>query len=180
MLSFFGLLILSPLMILIALLIYVDDPGPVFFKQNRVGLKNKLFTIYKFRSMKIETPDVATHLLKDSENYITKVGRFIRKTSIDELPQLLNILKNDMSIVGPRPALYNQDKLIEMRTKLGIENFKPGITGLAQVSGRDELSLDEKVSLDFDYINNASLMFDFKLVLRTVKVVFKREGIKNE
>lgn len=175
--SFFGLFVLSPLLIIVALIIFIDDPGPIIFKQKRIGKNNKIFIIYKFRSMKIKTPNLATHLMSNSNNYITRFGRFIRRTSIDEIPQFLNILKGDMSIVGPRPALFNQSDLIDMRTKLDIHKLKPGVTGLAQINGRDELSLETKVKYDKEYSENRSFFYDIKIILLTIKSVILSKGV---
>lgn len=172
-----AIILLSPVLLLLALIIKCTSPGPILFKQRRIGLNNQEFMIYKFRTMRIDTPDVATHLLKNPEQYITKFGRFMRKTSLDELPQLFNILKGEMSIVGPRPALYNQYDLIEMRTNVNVHTVRPGLTGLAQVSGRDELELDEKVDFDQQYLEKQSFFYDLKLIFLTLVKVFKSEGI---
>ena len=150
------LIILSPLILIISIIIKLTSKGNVFFKQKRIGRLNKEFYIYKFRTMRTDTPDVATHLLKNPEKYITPIGKFLRKTSLDELPQLFNILKGEMSLVGPRPALYNQYDLKEMRNKEGINILVPGLTGWAQINGRDEISLEEKVRLDKEYLEKQS------------------------
>ena len=147
------------------------------FKQRRIGKDNQEFMIYKFRTMRIDTPNVATHLLKNAEQYITPIGKFMRKTSLDELPQLFNILKGEMSVVGPRPALYNQYDLIEMRTNANVHTVRPGLTGLAQVSGRDELENEQKVYFDQQYVQKQSFFFDLKLIFLTVVKVFKSEGV---
>ncbi len=156
------------------------------FKQRRIGKDNQEFMIYKFRTMRIDTPNVATHLLKNPEQYITSIGKFMRKTSLDELPQLFNILKGEMSVVGPRPALYNQYDLIEMRTNANVHTVRPGLTGLAQVSGRDELENEQKVYFDQQYVQKQSFFFDLKLIffffdlkliILTVVKVFKSEGV---
>ena len=175
--SLIGIILFSPILLLLALIIKVTSPGPILFKQRRIGKDNQEFMIYKFRTMRIDTPNVATHLLKNPEQYITPIGKFMRKTSLDELPQLFNILKGEMSVVGPRPALYNQYDLIEMRTKVNVHTIKPGLTGLAQVSGRDELELDKKVYFDEIYLNKQSFFYDLKLIFLTVVKVFKSEGI---
>ena len=159
------------------MIIKFTSPGPILFKQRRIGIDNKEFMIYKFRTMRIDTPNVATHLLKNPEQYITTIGKFMRKTSLDELPQLFNILKGEMSVVGPRPALYNQYDLIEMRTKVNVHTIRPGLTGLAQVSGRDELELDKKVHFDQLYLEKQSFFYDLKLIFLTVVKVFKSEGV---
>jgi O-antigen biosynthesis protein WbqP len=178
--SFIGLVLTFPILLIVAILIYVDDPGPVIFKQQRVGYDNKEFIIYKFRSMKIDTPNVATHLFNDGDKYITKIGKFIRKTSLDELPQLFNIMKGNMTIVGPRPALFNQTDLIGLRTDLGIHLVKPGVTGLAQISGRDELSIKEKVQKDYEYLTTKNFVLDIKIIFITLVKVLNSEGVKDE
>lgn len=175
--SLIGIILFSPILLLLALIIKCTSPGPIFFKQRRIGIDNKEFMIYKFRTMRIDTPNVATHLLKNPEQYITSIGKFMRKTSLDELPQLFNILKGEMSVVGPRPALYNQYDLIEMRTKVNVHTVRPGLTGLAQVSGRDELELDKKVYFDELYLKRQSFFYDLKLIFLTVVKVFKSEGV---
>lgn len=172
-----GIILFSPILLLLALIIKVTSPGPILFKQRRIGKNNEEFMIYKFRTMRIDTPNVATHLLKNPEQYITPIGKFMRKTSLDELPQLFNILKGEMSVVGPRPALYNQYDLIDMRTNVNVHTIKPGLTGLAQVSGRDELELDKKVYFDELYLSKQSLFYDLKLIFLTVVKVFKSEGV---
>lgn len=175
--SLIGIILFSPILLLLALIIKVTSPGPILFKQRRIGKDNQEFMIYKFRTMRIDTPNVATHLLKNPEQYITTIGKFMRKTSLDELPQLFNILKGEMSVVGPRPALYNQYDLIDMRTKVNVHTIKPGLTGLAQVSGRDELELDKKVYFDELYLSKQSFFYDLKLIFLTVVKVFKSEGV---
>ena len=176
-LSFLGLLILSPLFIVIIIAIKIDDPGPAFFKQKRVGIHKNLFNLYKFRSMKVDTPDIPTHLLKNPEQYISKVGAFLRKTSLDELPQMWNILKGDMSIVGPRPALWNQDDLIAERDKYGANDIRPGLTGWAQINGRDELEIPVKARLDGDYVENLTFFFDCKCFFGTFLSVLRSDGV---
>ncbi len=175
--SFLGAIVLLPVFIVVGALIYIDDPGPVFFKQKRVGKNKKLFWLHKFRSMKMNTPDIPTHLLSNPEQYITKVGHIIRTLSIDELPQIYDILFGKMSIVGPRPALWNQDDLIAERDKYGANDIKPGLTGLAQVSGRDELPIAVKAKLDGEYANNISIVFDTKIFFKTIISVLKHEGV---
>lgn len=177
-LSLVAIILLSPLFLLISIIIKVESRGPVFFKQKRVGKNKKYFNIYKFRTMKSDTPkDMPTHLLENAESYITKVGGFLRKSSLDELPQIINILKGEMSIVGPRPALWNQDDLIEEREKYGANDILPGLTGLAQISGRDELEITVKAKLDGEYTKKCSLILDMKIFLKTIINVFKHEGI---
>lgn len=175
--SLIAIILFSPILLVLALIIKCSSPGPVLFKQRRMGLNNKEFMIYKFRTMRIDTPNVATHLLKNPEQYITPIGKFMRKTSLDELPQLFNILKGEMSVVGPRPALYSQYDLIEMRTNVNVHTVRPGLTGLAQVSGRDELELDKKVYFDQLYLEKQSFFYDLKLIFLTVAKVFKSEGV---
>ena len=156
----------------------LDDGLPIFFKQKRVGLNNVHFWIYKFRTMKKDAPDIATHLVKDGTSLYTSIGPFLRKFSLDELPQLMNILKGDMTFIGPRPALYNQDDLIDLRSKAGVHHLKPGVTGWAQVNGRDELSIPDKVKMDEYYLKNKSLWLDIKILFLTLLKVFKAEGVK--
>lgn len=177
-LSFIGLILLSWLFLIIIIAIKIDSPGPVFFKQKRVGIHKKLFYIHKFRTMRIDTPkDMPTHMLKNPESYITKVGAFLRKTSLDELPQFFDVFIGNMSIVGPRPALWNQEDLIALRDEYGANDVLPGITGWAQINGRDELEIDEKARLDGEYVKNLSFSFDVKCFFRTIKSVLKREGV---
>ena len=173
-----AIVILSPILLLIAIMIKVDSKGPVLFKQKRVGKDKKHFMIYKFRSMYVDAPtDMPTHLLKDPSAMITKVGAFLRKTSLDELPQLFNIFKGEMTIVGPRPALWNQYDLIEERDKYGANNIRPGLTGWAQINGRDELEIDEKSKLDGYYVKNMSFALDVKCFFGTFLSVAKSEGV---
>lgn len=162
---------LIPFIIIASTLIIIFDGKPIFFKQNRVGVNNKIFKLYKFRTMKNNTADVATHLLKKSDSIYTKFGKIYRKFSIDEIPQILNIMKGDLQFIGPRPALYNQDNLIKIRTSYGIHKIIPGVTGWAQVNGRDSLSIPQKVELDKFYMKNKSLNLDLKILLLTVKRV---------
>lgn len=176
--SLFALIILSPLFLFIAIWIKTNSPGPVLFKQKRVGKNKELFEIYKFRSMRSDTPaDMPTHLLNDPEAFITKSGHFLRKTSLDELPQLINILKGDMAIIGPRPALWNQYDLIEERDKYGANDIRPGLTGWAQINGRDELEIPIKAKLDGDYVKNISFLFDLKCFFGTISSVLKSDGV---
>ncbi len=169
---------ISPILLLISLAIKCESRGPVLFKQKRVGLHRELFEIYKFRSMRIDTPkDCATHLLQNPESYITKVGRFLRKTSLDELPQLFNIIKGDMAWVGPRPALWNQYDLIEERDKYGANDVMPGLTGWAQINGRDELEIPVKAKLDGEYVKRQSFLFDCRCFLGTFLSVLRQDGV---
>ena len=171
------LTILSPLLLIIILIIKVGSKGPALFSQRRMGRNNKEFVLYKFRSMQTDTPNVATHLLKDSQNYITPFGKFLRKSSLDELPQFINIIMGDMTFIGPRPALYNQYDLINLRTTCGVHTLRPGVTGWAQVNGRDSLGISEKVQLDCVYLGNQNLFFDTKILFFTALKVLKAEGI---
>ena len=176
--SVLGLIILIPVFLIISIAIKIESKGPIIFKQKRIGKRKKYFTIYKFRTMRSDTPkDMPTHMLKNANGCITKVGNILRKTSLDELPQLVNILKGDMSIIGPRPALWNQDDLVEERDKYHANNIRPGLTGWAQVNGRDELEIPVKAKYDGEYVKNISLMFDIKIFFKTVINVFKHEGI---
>ena len=177
-LSLVGLIILSPGLLIIAIAIKMDSKGPVFFKQKRVGIHKSFFNIYKFRTMYTDTPkDMPTHLLNNPDAFITKVGGFLRKTSLDELPQLINILKGEMAVIGPRPALYNQDDLIAERDKYGANDVRPGLTGLAQINGRDELEIDVKARLDGEYVKNLSFLLDLKCFFGTFSSVLKHEGV---
>ena len=177
LLSTVGIIILAVPMGIIAIAIKADSKGPVFFKQKRVGLNKEYFEILKFRTMRIDTPrDVPTHELSDPQKWITKVGNILRKTSLDELPQLFNIFKGEMSVIGPRPALWNQFDLIEERDKYNANSVRPGLTGLAQISGRDELEIPIKAKLDGEYVNKMSFIFDCKCFLKTIKSVLKSEG----
>lgn len=172
-----GIIVLAVPMGIIAVSIKADSKGPVFFKQKRVGLNKEYFEILKFRTMRIDTPhDVPTHELSDPQKWITKVGKILRKTSLDELPQLFNIFKGEMSVIGPRPALWNQFDLIEERDKYNANSVRPGLTGLAQISGRDELEIPLKAKLDGEYVNKMSFTFDCKCFLKTIKSVLKSEG----
>ena len=153
--------------------------GPTIYWSERIGLNSKSFKMPKFRSMHIDAPNIATHLLKNPEEYVSTVGRFLRKYSLDELPQLISVLKGDMSFVGPRPALYNQNDLIKLRAKEGVDKLLPGITGLAQVKGRDELSIPDKVALDVEYLQCQSFWFDIKIIFKTLLVTLKRSGVSH-
>lgn len=176
--SLYAIIIFSPVLVLVSLAIKLESKGPIVFKQDRPGLANKLFKIYKFRSMRQDTPNVATDKL-DSSDYITKTGKFIRRTSLDELPQLFNIVKGDMAVVGPRPALYNQYELIAKRTNVNVHLVKPGLTGLAQVMGRDDNSDDQKVLYDKFYIENQSFKLDMYILYKTIKNTISSEGISH-
>ena len=177
-LSLVGILTLGWLLILLSIAIKLDSPGPVLFRQKRVGLNKSHFYILKFRTMRIDTPrDMPTHLLVNPEQYITRVGRFLRKTSLDELPQLFNILAGHMAIVGPRPALWNQFDLIAERDKYGANDIRPGLTGWAQINGRDELEIDVKARYDGEYVERMSLAFDIRCILGTVTAVLRRDGV---
>ncbi len=177
-LSGIGLIVLAIPMAIVAIVIRCEDPGPVIFKQKRIGRGRKNFMLYKFRSMRMDTPrDTPTHLLSNPEQYILKVGRFIRKTSVDELPQLWNIFKGDMSLIGPRPALWNQMDLADERDKYGANDIKPGLTGWAQINGRDELEIPVKAKLDGEYADKISFGFDCKCFFGTIKSVLKHEGV---
>lgn len=177
-LSFFGIVFLSLPMLIIAIAIKVDSKGPVFFKQKRVGIHKKHFNILKFRTMRTDTPhDAPTHELSDPKRWITKVGGFLRKTSLDELPQLFNIFGGSMSVIGPRPALWNQFDLIEERDKYGANDVKPGLTGWAQINGRDELEIPLKAKLDGEYVEKMSFGFDCKCFFGTIKSVLKSDGV---
>ena len=171
------LIILSPFFIIVGLLIFIQDGFPVFFKQKRVGVNYSFFHIYKFRTMKKDTPNVATHLLTNPEQYLLKIGALLRKLSLDELPNLINIIRGEMVFVGPRPALYNQDDLMALRVAVGVDKLIPGITGWAQVKGRDELSLEQKVALEKEYVAKKSLFIDFQILIKTVTNVLGSKGV---
>lgn len=173
------LLILSPLFLLVALFILIEDGFPIFFTQKRAGIGYGFFQIYKFRSMKKNTPNVATHLLTNPEQYLLKTGGILRKLSLDELPNLINILKGDMVFVGPRPALYNQDDLMALRVAAGVDKLKPGITGWAQINGRDDISIERKVELEKEYLQRRSFLFDLKIVVRTFTNVLFSKGVSH-
>jgi len=175
--ALFLLIILSPIFIIVGLLIFIQDGFPVFFKQKRVGVNYSFFFIYKFRTMKKDTPNVATHLLTNPEQYLLKIGALLRKLSLDELPNLINIIKGEMVFVGPRPALYNQDDLMALRVAAGVDKLIPGITGWAQVNGRDELNLEQKVTLEKEYLAKKSLFIDFQILIKTFTNVLGSKGI---
>ncbi|HFB64186.1 MAG TPA: sugar transferase [Aeromonadales bacterium] len=172
-------LLLLPLIIITTILVRLTSPGPALYWSDRVGRENKIFKMPKFRSMKTDTPAVATHLLQDPQSVLTPIGQFLRKSSLDELPQLWNILKGDMSFVGPRPALFNQDDLIALRTEKGIHKLLPGLTGWAQINGRDELPIPRKVALDEEYLHKQSFLFDIKILWLTFLKVLHREGVSH-
>lgn len=177
-LSLIGLIVLSPVFIILCIWIKLDSKGPVFFKQKRVGINKTYFNILKFRTMYTDTPkDMPTHMLSNPEQYITKAGKFLRKTSLDELPQIINILKGEMAIIGPRPALWNQDDLIAERDKYKANDVKPGLTGWAQINGRDELEIDIKAKLDGDYVKNMSFFFDVRCFFGTITSVLRHDGV---
>lgn len=171
-----GLVLLAPILI-VALAVRLTSPGPVLYWSDRVGRHNRIFRMPKFRSMRIDTPAVATHLLENPAKWLTPIGSFLRKSSLDELPQLCSILKGDMSFVGPRPALFNQDDLIALRTQCGVDALVPGLTGWAQVNGRDELPIPEKVRLDAEYLQRRSLRFDLKILWLTAQKVLAKDGV---
>jgi len=179
---FFGIILLLSLVIImlfIAIVIRLTSKGPSLYWSDRVGKNNKIFKMPKFRSMLTDTPAVATHLLDNPDSYLSPIGGFLRSTSLDELPQLFSVLKGDMSFVGPRPALFNQKDLIALRTKNGVDKLLPGITGWAQVNGRDELSIPDKVALDVEYLNRQSFWFDMKILWMTFLRVMKRDGVSH-
>lgn len=178
----FALLLLtlfSPIFLLVSLAILIEDGFPVFFTQRRVGINYTFFKIYKFRSMKKNTPNVATHLLDNPNQYLLKIGKFIRKTSLDELPNLINIVKGEILFVGPRPALYNQDDLMQFRVATGVSKLKPGITGWAQINGRDKISILEKVRLEQEYLSRKSILFDIEIIFKTIANIFISKGVSH-
>jgi len=179
LLSLIGIIILSLLMLITAILIKLTSPGPVIHWSKRVGKNNAIYLMPKFRTMMINTPQIATHLMQNGSNFLTPIGAFLRKTSIDELPQLWSVLIGDMNFVGPRPALFNQDDLIELRTKSNIHTIAPGITGWAQINGRDELPIPVKVQLDKEYLEKRSLWLDIKIIFLTIYKVIKQENISH-
>ena len=179
---FFALLLfllLLPFFLVVALAIVIEDGSPVFFKQKRVGVNYFFFNIYKFRSMKKNTPNVATHLLLNPESYLLKIGGLLRKLSLDELPNLINIIKGEMVFVGPRPALYNQDDLMSLRVAKGVDKLKPGITGWAQINGRDDISIEKKVQLEKEYLDKKSFFFDVEIVIKTFTNVLFSKGVSH-
>ncbi|WP_418556205.1 sugar transferase [Longibaculum muris] len=177
-LSLIGLILLSPVFIVLCFWIKMDSNGPILFKQKRFGKNKTFFYIYKFRTMRTDTPnDMPTHMLSDPDQYITRAGKFLRKTSLDELPQIINILKGEMAIIGPRPALWNQDDLIAERDRYHANDIKPGLTGWAQINGRDELEIEVKAKLDGDYMKHMSFLFDVKCFFGTITSVLKSDGV---
>lgn len=178
LLSGLAIIILSPLLLILCIAIKLDSPGPIFFTQKRVGIHKTYFQIYKFRTMRTDTPkDMPTHMLANPEQYITKTGRFLRKTSLDELPQIFNIFKGDMSIVGPRPALWNQDDLVAERDKYGANDVTPGLTGWAQINGRDELEIPVKAKLDSEYVKKYGFTMDVRCFFGTFLSVLRQDGV---
>lgn len=177
-LAVIGIIFLSPVLLFTALLIKLESPGPVFFRQNRIGLNKKLFKIFKFRTMRTDTPkDTPTHLLANPQAYITRVGKVLRKTSLDELPQLFNIVLGQMAVIGPRPALWNQDDLVLERDKYGANDVLPGLTGWAQINGRDELEIPDKAALDGEYVRRMGFLFDMRCFFGTILSIFRHEGV---
>jgi O-antigen biosynthesis protein WbqP len=177
--AFILIILFFPLFIILAVAITIEDGFPIFFTQKRVGINYSFFKIYKFRSMRKNTPNVATHLLINPDQYLLKIGKFIRKTSLDEIPNLINIIKGEMVFVGPRPALYNQDDLMEFRVATGVSKLKPGITGWAQINGRDEISIAEKVKLEQEYLNKKSFLFDIEILIKTFTNVLFSKGVSH-
>ena len=172
-----ALLALWPVLLLLALAVRLDSPGPAIHWSRRVGRRNRIFPMPKYRTMRLDAPDVATHLLQDPARWITPLGRFLRRTSLDELPQLVSDLRGDMSVVGPRPARFNQDDLVALRTRLGVERLRPGVTGWAQINGRDELSIAEKARLDAEYLQRMSLALDLHIILTTLRQALRGSGV---
>lgn len=178
LLALIGLIVLSPVFIILCIWIKLDSKGPILFKQKRVGINKTFFNIYKFRTMFIDTPkDMPTHMLSNPDQFITKAGKFLRKTSLDELPQIFNIIKGEMAIIGPRPALWNQDDLIAERDKYQANDVRPGLTGWAQINGRDELEIPVKAKLDGEYVKRISFLFDLKCFFGTITSVLKSDGV---
>ena len=173
------LVLFSPILLFVSIAILIEDGYPVFFTQKRVGINYTFFKIYKFRSMKKNTPNVATHLLENPDQYLLKIGKFIRKTSLDELPNLINIIKGEMVFVGPRPALYNQNDLMNFRVATGVSKLKPGITGWAQINGRDEISVAQKVQLEQEYLYKKSFLFDIEILIKTFTKVLFSKGVSH-
>jgi O-antigen biosynthesis protein WbqP len=172
-------ILLSPFFLVVALALFIEDGSPIFFKQKRVGINYSFFYIYKFRSMKKNTPNVATHLLTNPEQYLLKIGGILRKLSLDELPNLINIIKGEMAFVGPRPALYNQVDLMTLRVATGVDKLKPGVTGWAQINGRDDISIQKKVELEQEYLHTRSTLLDFKIIIKTFSNVFFSKGVSH-
>jgi O-antigen biosynthesis protein WbqP len=174
-----GLVLLSPMLLALAVAVRLESPGPALHWSRRVGRYNEIFRMPKFRTMRIDAPDVATHLLDDPDRWITPLGRFLRRTSLDEIPQLWSVLRGDMSLVGPRPALFNQDDLVALRTTAGVDRLRPGLTGWAQINGRDELPIPEKVKLDAEYLARMSLAFDVRIMAGTAWAAFSGRGVSH-
>jgi O-antigen biosynthesis protein WbqP len=177
--ALFVLIVLYPLFLFVAFAILIEDGYPFFFKQKRVGINYSFFNIYKFRSMKKNTPNVATHLLINPDQYLLKIGKLVRKTSLDELPNLINIIKGEMVFVGPRPALYNQEDLMALRLAAGVDKLKPGITGWAQINGRDDISIEKKVELEKEYLQKKSFLFDIQIIIKTFTNVLFSKGVSH-
>jgi O-antigen biosynthesis protein WbqP len=177
--AFILIVIFSPILLFSSLAIIIEDGFPVFFTQKRVGINYTYFNIFKFRSMKNDTPNVATHLLTNPEKYLLKIGKFLRKTSLDELPNLINIIKGEMVFVGPRPALFNQVDLMILRVAIGVDKLKPGITGWAQINGRDDISIEKKVQLDQEYLHKKSFLFDMQIIIKTFTNVLFSRGVSH-
>ena len=177
--AFILIILLSPIFLIVAIAIIIEDGFPIFFTQSRVGINYSFFKIYKFRSMKKNTPNVATHLLVNPDQYLLQIGKFIRKTSLDELPNLININKGEMVFVGPRPALYNQDDLMALRVAASVDKLKPGITGWAQINGRDEISIEAKVKLEQEYLQRKSFFFDLTIIIKTFTNVLFSKGVSH-
>ncbi|MDC6448993.1 sugar transferase [Pseudomonadales bacterium] len=173
------IIILSPILLGLSILVKLTSNGPVIHWSKRIGRDNEVFLMAKFRTMKIETPQIATHLMSDPDSYLTSIGGYFRRKSLDELPQLVNILKGEISFVGPRPALFNQDDLIEARTKVKVHSIHPGITGWAQIHGRDEIPIPQKVEYDSYYLENRSLFLDFRILLETFFKVIREDGVSH-
>jgi O-antigen biosynthesis protein WbqP len=174
-----GLIVLSPVLLAVGLAVRLESPGPALHWSRRVGRFNRIFRMPKFRTMRVGAPDVATHLLEDPQAWITPLGRFLRRTSLDELPQLWSVLRGDMSLVGPRPALFNQDDLVALRTAAGVERLRPGLTGWAQINGRDSLPVPDKARLDADYMARSSFLLDLKIIALTALTAFRGRGVKH-
>jgi O-antigen biosynthesis protein WbqP len=177
--AFLLLFFLSPIIIIVSFFIFIEDGLPIIFSQKRVGINYSYFQIYKFRSMKKNTPIVATHLLTNPGQYLLKIGKFIRKTSLDELPNLINIIKGEMVFVGPRPALYNQDDLMTLRVATGVDKLKPGITGWAQINGRDDISIEKKVQFEQEYLQRRSTLLDIEIIIKTFTNVLFSKGVSH-
>ncbi|WP_304167959.1 sugar transferase [Phenylobacterium aquaticum] len=177
--SALGLAVLSPLLLALAVAVRLESPGPALHWSRRVGRDNLIFKMPKFRSMRLGAPNVATHLLAEPENWITPLGRFLRRSSLDELPQLWSVLVGDMSLVGPRPALFNQDDLVRLRTEAGVHRLRPGLTGWAQINGRDELPIPDKARLDAEYLAQSSLLMDLGIILRTARMALSGRGVRH-